>query len=207
MWLYLETLHKWAETYPSTRLIVIDLLAKIKPKAPQRGSVYDIEYQLIDTLVAVAKASKMPILLLHHTNQRSEEQLNDTFDSVGGSTGLLAPAAAVMKLRRKRHEKTLTLEVSGKGITEHKYTLERDDQWHIILKDAPPKPTISPERQAVIDLLKTHGKLSAKTIAEKLGKELGGIRKLLQRMKVNDLVKINGDDTWEVNWLTIPWED
>lgn len=59
----------------------------------------------------------------------------------------------------------------------------------------------------MIDLLKTHGKLSAKTIAEKLGKELGGIRKLLQRMKVNDLVKINGDDTWEVNWLTIPWED
>jgi RecA-family ATPase len=148
----LETLEKWAKVYPSTRLIVIDLLAKIKPKTVQRGTLYDIEYQLIDALVEVARASKMPILLLHHTNQRSEEQLNDTFDSVGGSTGLLAPAAAVMKLRRKRHERGMTLEVSGKGIKEHKYTLERDEHWRIWLKDELPKSRVSEERQAIINL-------------------------------------------------------
>ena len=189
----LETLERWAQTYPTTRLIVIDLLAKIKPKQDQRGTLYDIEYQIIDRLVTVANRTKMAILLLHHTNQRSEEQLNDTFDSVGGSTGLLAPAAAVMKLRRKRYEKVLTLDVSGKGLIEHVYTLERDEQWRITLKDeppSPPKPAISPERRAILDVCAKRPYKPA-AVAEILKRDGDATRVLMNSMaKDGQLVRL-----------------
>jgi hypothetical protein len=196
----LEKLETWLAENHDTRLVLIDLYAKVKPPSKGHKDRYQEEYEFADSLQTLAQEANVPIVLLTHTNQQSEEQLDDTFHGIGGTNGLLAPARAMLKLSRKRFQRTMTLRVSGKGIKEQEYTLQPDEQWRIILKDEPPKASLSMERQQIIDVLTgaTRGYTPAE-VAKKIGKDDNNVRQLMNKMLANaQLSKDNEGGYWVV---------
>ncbi len=179
----LEKLETWFVDYPDTRLVIIDLFAKVKPSNIGHGDRYQEEYNFADGLQILSHRASVPIMLLTHTNQTLEKNLDDPFHNIAGSTGLLAPARAMLRIVRKRNEPTMTLDVSGKGVREHKYNLKRDEQWHITIEGTSPKPTLAPELQDIIALLRKEGRrMSAKEVANALDVEYETMRSRLKSL-------------------------
>jgi RecA-family ATPase len=71
--------------YPDIRLVVIDTLARFKPRASGRRSAYDEDRDTVDPLVPVAAEHRVAILLVHHLR---EMESDDPLDMIHGSAGL-----------------------------------------------------------------------------------------------------------------------
>lgn len=183
-----DELKGWIKKHPEVRLIVIDTLAAIRPLPKKNEAIYISDYAVGAALLPIAAEFDIAIVLVHHTKKG---ETIDELESVSGSTGLTGGVDNVLIMRRKRNENIGTLYITGRDIeNENEYTLKWDNelaQWS--LTDAVER--LSPERRAIIDVLKKWGCLESKSIAEILhpdlkidrkSKEWGAIRRLLEKL-------------------------
>jgi len=157
---------------------------------PRTGDRYSDEYRFSDQFKVLAQRLSIPILILHHTNQAGKDQLSDTFDKISGSTGLLGPAMGVILLERQRFDRRLIASVTGKGIPEHQYELERGEGWQMALLGDAPKKQLTQAQADVLNLTKDVGTLTIPYVAERLGIEPDAARKRLQRLEGEHLTRI-----------------
>ncbi len=101
----------WMNEHITTRLMVIDVYARIKPKK-QDDDVYKSDYNAIVKLQEFAVKHHIAILLVHHT--RKQRDTEDWIDNVNGSTGLSAGVDTLWTLERKPRSNNLTLKVKGR---------------------------------------------------------------------------------------------
>jgi hypothetical protein len=179
----LERLEGWCEDNPEARLIVIDMMAKILPMMKHTGDKYRDEYRFSDQFKAFAQRLSVPILILHHTNQKGKEQLSDDFDKMSGTTGLMGPAMGVILLERQRFDRGLVASVTGKGVQEHQYELERDEDWQITLLGDAPKKQLPPALAEVMNLTNGAKTLTIAYVAEQLAIQPDAAKKRLQRLE------------------------
>jgi hypothetical protein len=111
-----EDLHKWLDSHPETRLVVMDILKRIRPHTTGRRGMYDDDYDAVRPFVPLANEHDVAIVLVHHLNQQSNP--DDPFDWFSGSAGLVAAAEGILLFRRKRGDADAFLTVDGKDIEE-----------------------------------------------------------------------------------------
>ncbi len=111
-----EDLHKWLDSHPETRLVVVDTLKRIRPHTTGRRGMYDDDYDAVRPFVPLANEHVVAIVLVHHLNQQSNP--DDPFDWFSGSAGLVAAAEGILLFRRKRGDADAFLTVDGKDIEE-----------------------------------------------------------------------------------------
>jgi hypothetical protein len=111
-----EDLHKWLDSHPETRLVVVDTLKRIRPHTTGRRGMYDDDYDAVRPFVPLANEHDVSIVLVHHLNQQSNP--DDPFDWFSGSAGLVAAAEGILLFRRKRGDADAFLTVDGKDIEE-----------------------------------------------------------------------------------------
>jgi hypothetical protein len=179
----LEDLDAWLEEHPTTRLVVIDTLKRIRPRTSGKRNMYDDDYDAVRPFVPLANKHDVAIVLIHHLNQQSEP--HDPFDAFSGSAGLTAAADGIWLLTRKRGDADAFLMVDGKDIEEPQelalgwdaatcsWTAQGDAQTYRLNK----------ERREIVELLELEDEpMGPKAVATALGKDYTAVRQLMSRM-------------------------
>jgi RecA-family ATPase len=178
----LPALEDWLKEHPEARLVIIDTLARVKPGKGRNQDSYEHDTAVIAALQKLSIDHGTAIVVLHHTRKTLAE---DFLEEVSGTYGLTGAADCVAVLARKeRGEMDGTLKLTGRDIEEQALALRfSPDLGHWELLGEVREFTRSKERTDIILILKEHGPLSPKEIAEILEKKPGAIRKLLWKMK------------------------
>lgn len=101
-------------------VVILDTLGKVMPPAGN-GSQYGHDYRVLSQLKATADAVPGSSLLIVHHTRKSDA--GDFLDAVSGTQGIAGAADTVLVLRRERHEKRATLQVTSRDAAEGEYAL------------------------------------------------------------------------------------
>lgn len=175
-------LDAWCTAHPDTKLIVIDILRRIRPEHDARRGLVDQDYSDVARLKDLADRHHVAIVGIHHTN-RGEKR--DFVDRVSGTRGLGASADALLILDRERGQRGATLWATGRDIEEQKLLLELDIHaggWTLVGDASSAAAALTPERQQIVDLLRECGPLQPNEIAEMLSRNRTTVRGLCLRM-------------------------
>jgi len=174
----LQDLDGWLTANPETKMVIIDILARIRGRKRGGGSMYDADYEEIAKIKAVADTHEVAILIVHHTRKAGSR---DLFDLVSGSTGLTGAADTIALLFRERFQPNAVLAISGRDQEDVELALRFDAEtatWEML--GQADEARLTPERREIVELLKKAGSpMRLKEIAEALGKKKSNVANLL----------------------------
>ncbi len=179
----LTDLEAYVRMKAETRLIIIDTLARVRPLSAGGGSVYAEDYAIITPLKQLAEAHHLSILLVHHLRKNGA---SDPMDEISGSTGLTGATDCNMVLQRERGQREATLHITGRDVEEQTLylTFDEDCAHWTLLANQSATPKLSPDRQAILDLLERMDRpMSPTEIAAILAMDYEKVRKALFFMK------------------------
>ena len=94
----LEAIDRWCRTVPNARLVVIDVLNKVRSQRGSTNCCMTPTTGRSPRLKGLADELDIAIVVVHHTNKR--EDVSDPFDGVSGTTGLTGAADTVLDSRQ-----------------------------------------------------------------------------------------------------------
>jgi hypothetical protein len=110
-----KALDGWLKEHDDARLVVVDVLKKIRPRAGRNQTIYDADYEALEELVPVAAKHGVAILVLHHLRKLDAD---DPLDTISGSTGLSGGVDGVLILKRDRGRADAYLHIDGRDVEE-----------------------------------------------------------------------------------------
>lgn len=149
----LQYLREWMIKYPSTCLIIIDTLAKVKPRSKSGGNQYDDDYASLNGLKKLADEFNIGILIVHHL--RKMPDLSDPFNEISGTSAITGCADTMMVLKRGRQSDKAELFVTGRDIENQQLRMEwnpEDCHWKVATNQ---HVETTPVGLAIIEFLKT----------------------------------------------------
>jgi len=164
--------------------VVVDILKRVRPlaRSAKNRSVYDADYEALESPQSLASEYSVAILVVHHTRKLAAV---DPVDEVSGSTGLSGGADGILVLKRDRGRADAYLHVTGREIEEEAELALRWDadlaSWALV-GDAD-EYRVSNERQQLLQALQNaEALMSPKEIAEATDKTVGSVKVLLGEM-------------------------
>ncbi|MBA3512610.1 AAA family ATPase [Sphingomonas sp.] len=189
----LGAVDQWLNDHPDARLIVVDVLAKVRGMIGKE-SAYEADYRVLSGLQGLAGRYGVAIVVVHHTRKM---EADDPFDSVSGTRGLTGAADTVLVLKRDvgtGGTGRVTIYGRGRDIEEIETALEfnRDNGIWLVVGAAHDIAKTS-ERQAILDVVRASSNpLTAREISDLLGKNYDAVRRCLTRMAQSDEVEKTG---------------
>ena len=116
-----ELIGGWLDDHDDARLVIVDVMRKVRPVADERSDLYGRDYEAMSQLKAIADAHGVAVLVVHHVRKSEAE---DVFDTVSGSNGLTGAADAILVAKRLRNSATAELHVTGRDVEEQRFALE-----------------------------------------------------------------------------------
>jgi predicted ATP-dependent serine protease len=176
-----EQIAHWIEATPQPRMVIVDVLARVRGAVSGKETAYDGDYRLITGLQQLAGQHGIAIVVVHHTRKMAAD---DPFDAVSGTRGLTGAADSVLVLKADTRTGQMMLYGRGRDIEEIETGVRfKSDNgtWEII--GSAHEIAGSNERQPILDLLIRSGKpLKISEIADAVGKTYDTTRKNLTRM-------------------------
>lgn len=171
----------WIAEHPDARLVIIDVLARVRAPAKQDESRYDTDYRTLSAIKEVADRTRVPFLVLHHTRKMGS---TDFVDEISGTAGIAGACDAILVLRRMRGEVGGLLQVTGRDIEEAEYALafaaERG-AWE--QSDISPDEVLLGETRAkVLRYVKEHEGTGPTDIAKGTGIAVATVKQTVRRM-------------------------
>lgn len=115
---FTEFIDEWRESVQSPRLIVIDVVQRVKPINKGRGNAYESDYQLFPKLNDYAVQHGIAIIAVTH-NKKSSVPLADDYEAISGSVAQMAAAATTWLIKGKRGQsEDKTFMATGRLIRE-----------------------------------------------------------------------------------------
>lgn len=190
----LDEMQAWIKASPNPVLIVVDVLAKVRPTSRGDTPLYEADYRALGGMQKLAGDHGMAILILTHTRKM---EADDPFDSVSGTRGLTGAADTVLVLKRDNGTAgpgRATLYGRGRDIEEIETAcqLQRDNgTWQIV--GAAHEVAKTSERQAILDTLRASSKpLNAREVSDLSGGAYEAVRKTLTRMAATGEIEKSG---------------
>ena len=185
-------IREWIDRRPDARLIVIDILKRVRSREQSGRSMYDVDYEALEPLKPLVEEYGVSILVIHHLRQL---EAADPLEMISGSSGLTGVADGALVLKRDRGKQDATLVIDGRDIEESSELALRWDaniaSW-ALMGDAE-EFRISDARREILDTLISAGiPLTPKEIAERIDKTDGNVRKLLHGMRDDGQVLQHG---------------
>ena len=185
----IEALEEWLRDHSRAVLVVIDTLAKVKPKGRPNGNVYAEDYAASGDLAALARKYRVAILVLHHLRKMAAE---DWLDAISSTLGLVGGADAVLGLFRHRGQTEAALRITGRDIEERELALDfnpASGKWSV-LGDGE-NLRLRPERAEIVSLLsRADEPMTPSQVATALGKNPSTIKYLLRSMLRDDQLQV-----------------
>ena len=187
--------------HPDCRLVVIDTLARFKPRANGRRTQYDEERDAVDPLAPIAAEHNVAIVLVHHLREAESE---DPLDMIHGSAGLTGGVDGALVLKRKRGQADAYLHVDGRDIespTELALKFDPNAATWAVVGDAE-EYRLSETRRAIVKVLEdADGPLGPKDVAELLEMPENRIKQRLYQMSKDGEVKVVSRGRYELHNL------
>ncbi len=187
----LEALEQWLGEYPDCRLVIIDTLARVKPRLKRGADAYENDMEIGGFLQSVAHKYHVCLLAVHHTRKAKAES-GDFLEQLSGSTGVTGAPDFVAQLSRGRREGTGILEITGKDIPEIELALKFENCLWTLLGDAK-EVKISQNQETIYNCLKNSSEaLTPKEISELTGISKPYVGELLSNLLNSDLIDKKG---------------
>jgi hypothetical protein len=117
----LSAIDNWCTKVRKPTLIVIDTLAKLRSAQSSRKSPYDLDYEAVSGLHAIAHKHQVAIVMVHHTRKA---EADDVFDTVSGTLGLTGAADSILVFTKKSGK--AVLHARGRDIEDAQIALQFD---------------------------------------------------------------------------------
>jgi len=169
----------WLDEHADARLVVVDILEKVRPTRSRNGSVYADDYAALAPLQRLAHGRNIAILIVHHANKTKPDDFRDT---ASGSMGLIGACDTFWSLQRLAGQADAALHIIGRDVNAQELALEFKDGFWTVLGDADAYRR-SQASQAVLQALHEAGKpLTPKQLTGMLHVPEGTLRSRLSRM-------------------------
>lgn len=176
-----EMISAWLDHHPGARLVVIDVLARVRGPASRDSSAYDADYRAVTQAKAVADHHGVPFIIVHHTRKASAA---DFLDEVSGTQGVAGAADSVLVLKRMRGRADAILRVTGRDVEEsdHALTFAPDiGAWQLSGIPAG-EVMLGDTRAAILAYVRDHQGARPKEIADGTGLDYATVRQTARRM-------------------------
>ena len=126
-----QQIEQFLTDYPTTRLVIVDTFQKVRDSrsASGKSGIYANDYDDIAAMKSIADRFGIALILVHHT--RKQEDKNDPFNQVSGSTGITGAADTSFVLKRSRTSELGTLLATGRDIEYQELTLQFIKDRHV----------------------------------------------------------------------------
>lgn len=183
---FIEALEDWRQSVADPRLVVIDVLQRIKPIGNSARNSYENDYSAWSPLQKWAMENGIAVVGLHHTKKGGAD---DPLEALSGSNGLSACADTTLVLDRDSNG--ITLYVRGRDVDERESAMMFNGGLWSIKGDADAVRR-SDERGAILRALEEAGEpLSPTDIADTTRMKSQNVRQLLVSMaKDGDIIKL-----------------
>lgn len=176
-------LDAWLTAHPETRMVGIDVLARMRPPSSGNGDLYARDYNLMAAIKSVADTHGAPLVAVHHSRKMGAD---DPLDTISGTSGLAGAADTALILTRERGAMAANLYVRGRDVPEADHALTFDEEtcrWNLEPDAAVAAALrLPPNRAGIVALLTDRGALAPAAIADALKANRGTIRSTLHRM-------------------------
>lgn len=123
----------WLDLHPDAGCVIVDVLAKVREDGGDQGNSYQMDYDSMQTLKAIADGYGVTVMVTHHDRKKKHE--GDFMDQVSGTKGITGAADTVLYLKRVRGSDEGQIEVSGRDVIEVKFTTQfvpEQGRWVIV---------------------------------------------------------------------------
>ncbi len=183
----IEHLESWLKQRADARLIVVDVLEKVRPPRNARGNGYSEDYQALLALKSLADRYGVSILVVHHTRKSAAD---DVMEMISGTQGLAGCADAALILKRPRGEEKGELHITGRDLpNEGQYAVSFSKatcRWELIGELSSAR--VTSESNQLLEILSGGVTLTPSEIAAEIGKSRPNVAKMLRKMRENGLV-------------------
>lgn len=121
--LAVDLIAEWLDEHRDARMVVVDVLGKVRPPTRSSADRYENDYRVIGALKRLADNYGVAVVVVTHTRKMGAD---DPFDTVSGSTGLTGAADTTLVLRRARGETAAALHITGRDVSESEYAVTFD---------------------------------------------------------------------------------
>jgi hypothetical protein len=190
----IEFIRAWVRGVPKPRLIIVDVLERVRHRGNHSQNQYSSDYEALASLHAVAAEFQLSVLVLHHQRKAGAEDLIDT---VSGTLGIGGALDSVLVLGRD--DDGHFLYGRGRDLEEFTIAVKLDD--HCRWQNMGPKTErpASEEREQVIAVMRKHGgPMRVDEIAKALGRPKDSIKMLISRMHKDTELRRLGTGTYQL---------
>jgi hypothetical protein len=179
----LDTIEQWLFEHPNRRLVVIDVLGRVRGAKRRDEDAYSYDYRLLAALQELAIRYRVAIVVVHHVRKADAE---DVLDTINGTTGIAGAADTALVLGRTKNG--VRLAGRGRDTEDVDKLVEFDPEtgiWAVTgdYDEAVPDSETASTRRAVFDLLDgSPVPLKPPQIAERLKRTGAVVRVVLSRM-------------------------
>ncbi|MER5345698.1 AAA family ATPase [Streptomyces mirabilis] len=127
-----EAIAQWLDRNPDTRMVVIDVFAKMRGQAPQGVSAYNADDVPVGYAKRLADHYGIAVVLVHHVRKAGSD---DFLTEVSGTNGIAGAADATLVLKRARGQVDGIMHVTGRDVDEAEYALSSQPAsgaWHLL---------------------------------------------------------------------------
>ncbi|WP_324668943.1 bifunctional DNA primase/polymerase [Geochorda subterranea] len=192
-----EELERWLDHHPRTRLVIIDVFDRFRPRLAKKDSanIYREDYASTEQLKQLASDRQIAILLVHHTRKADA---SDWLDEVSGSTGLTGSVDTTWVLKRARGKADAELLVTGRDVEEQAWALSVDREtglWRILGKAEEFRRT--KQEDEILAALR-HGPATPAEIARRLSLSRTTVKVRLYRYAERGIVKSDANGRYYI---------
>ncbi|KPL55474.1 hypothetical protein ABB55_27235 [Prosthecomicrobium hirschii] len=174
---FLDCLEDWRTSVLKPKLVVVDVLQRIKPAGNAARNSYENDYTIIAPLQQWATKHGVAVVLITHTRKGGAD---DPLEAVTGSNGLSACADATLVLDRKASGATLY--VRGRDVPEIDVAMRFDAGRWYLMGDAA-EVHRSDERAVILSMLKdAEDAMTPNEVADNAGLVRNNVKQLLFKM-------------------------
>lgn len=182
---------EWLHEHPDARLVIVDVLRRVRPKGDERSDMYGRDYDALAQLKRLADEHDVAVLVVHHLRKMDAE---DPFDMVSGSNGIAAACDTILVAKRLRNSTTAELHITGRDVEERKVALEWDVTtctW-TLLEEPVAVVQLGETRRRIVEHLTAVQAGTPTQVADALGIKLTTAKVTLRRMADDRQVDSDG---------------
>lgn len=185
----LEEIEAFLEDNLETRLVVIDTLARVKPRSRRNTDAYETDTEIMGGLQTLAMRRGITVLVVHHM-RKNVKDADDVFDGVLGSTGLTGTADATVLVQRGRQSKEVVMHITGRDVEEQQLSVRFDlsDRVPFNLMGTTEEVHMSDTRKEILEYLEENGLTGPKELSKALGKNYSTTKNMLWTMLKEGLI-------------------
>ncbi|RVC57684.1 AAA family ATPase [Mesorhizobium sp.] len=174
---FIGALDEWRNSVASPRLVIVDVLQRIKPIPKGNQNAYESDYSALAELQQWATRNGIGVLVLHHTRKGGAD---DPLEALSGSNGLSACADTTLVLDRDANG--VTLYVRGRDVEERESALDFTGGFWTLKGDASDVRRTT-ERRAILDALADSSEeMTPQDIASAADMKRNNVDRLLGKM-------------------------